>query len=76
MLELAKAMPGFVAFKNFAAPNGERVSIVEFESEETHKAWHDHPEHRVAQKLGREKFYADFEIQVRAVAREYGSATK
>ena len=76
MLELAKAMPGFVSFKNFSAPDGERVSIVEFESEETHKAWRDHPEHRVAQKLGREKFYAEFKIQVCKTVREYGSAVE
>ena len=70
MLELAKAMPGFVSFKNFAVPDGERVSIIEFESEETHKAWRDHPEHRIAQKLGREKFYAEFKIQICSVIRQ------
>ena len=74
MLDLAKAMPGFVAFKNFAAPDGERVLVIEFESEETHNAWRDHPDHRIAQKLGREKFYADFEIQVCSVMRQYGAA--
>lgn len=76
MLELAKAMPGFVAFKNFTAPDGERLSIIEFESEETHKAWRDHPEHRAAQKLGREKFYAEFKIQVCSLVRQYGSAAE
>lgn len=69
-------MPGFVAFKNFTAPDGERVSIIEFESEETHDAQRDHPEHRVAQKLGREKFYAEFKIQVCSEVRQYRSAAK
>ncbi|MGH7440777.1 MAG: antibiotic biosynthesis monooxygenase family protein [Gemmatimonadales bacterium] len=64
MFELASAMPGFVAFKTFVADDGERVSIVEFDSQESHDAWRNHPDHRVAQGLGREKFYADYRIQV------------
>ena len=69
--QLAKSMPGFVAIKAFAAPDGERVSIVEFASEEEHRAWREHPEHRVAQKLGREKFYSEFRIQVCRLERDY-----
>src|SRR5438093_11817341 len=61
---LATAMPGFVSIKTFTAEDGERVSIVEFASEETHRAWREHPEHRVAQALGRQKFYAEYRIQV------------
>jgi heme-degrading monooxygenase HmoA len=74
MLELARAMPGFVAFKTFTAPDGERVSIVEFESEEATIAWRDHPAHRAAQELGRKKFYSEYSIQVCDVMRAYGSA--
>ena len=47
-------------------------SIVEFASEETHNAWRGHPEHREAQRLGREKFYSEFSIQVCRVDRAYG----
>lgn len=71
MHELASAMPGFVSFKTFTAADGERVSLVEFESWETHEAWRNHPEHRLAQQLGREKFYAEFRIQVCLVERDY-----
>ena len=72
MDELAHQMPGFVSIKTFNAPDGERVSIVEFESEATHNAWRQHPEHREAQRLGRELFYSEFKIQVCAVERAYG----
>src|SRR4051812_45177887 len=61
---LAEAMPGFLSLKTFTASDGERVSLVEFASEETHNAWRDHPEHRKAQALGRERFYAEYQIQV------------
>ena len=72
MHQLATAMPGFVSNKTFAADDGERVSIIEFESEATHGAWRDHPEHREAQRLGRERFYAEFQIQVCSLVRRYG----
>ena len=71
MVELASQQPGFVAIKTFAAVDVERVSIVEFESEAAHGAWRDHPEHREAQRLGRERFYAEFQIQVCSPVRRY-----
>ena len=70
MLELARAMPGFVDFKSFVADDGERVSVVTFASMEYHRAWRDHPEHRWAQLLGRERFYASYRITVAEVTDE------
>lgn len=64
MESLARGMPGFVSIKTFYARDGERVSIVEFETAETHDTWRNHPEHKEAQRLGREKFYSEFRIQV------------
>lgn len=49
--ELAVAMPGFMGQKSFMAEDGERVSIVEFASEDTHQAWREHPGHRVPKGL-------------------------
>lgn len=68
----ARAMPGFVDFKTFAADDGERVSIVEFDSVAAHNRWRDHPAHRTAQRRGRESFYADYRIVVGEVLRERG----
>ena len=62
MNELARTMPGYVSHKGFAAEDGERCTIVEFESEEAHRGWAQHPEHREAQKLGRAKFYREYSI--------------
>jgi heme-degrading monooxygenase HmoA len=64
MVQLASAMPGFISFKTFSADDGERVSLIEFESEETVKAWREHLEHRQAQRRGREAFYRRYSIQV------------
>ena len=72
MIELACAMPGFVSFKTFAAGDGERVSLIEFESEETAAAWRNHPEHRQAQHRGREAYYQRYSVQVCQEVRRYG----
>lgn len=70
MSELAKRMPGYVSHKTFVAEDGERVTIVEFESEEAQRAWRMHPEHLEAQKKGRQAFYSEFRLQICTVQRE------
>jgi len=64
MNELAKTMPGYLSHKGFLAEDGERCTIVEFASEDAHRAWAEHPQHREAQKLGRQKFYTEYSIHV------------
>lgn len=64
MNELARTMPGYVSHKGFLAEDGERCTIVEFASEDAHRAWAEHPQHREAQKLGRQKFYLEYSIHV------------
>ena len=59
---LARTMPGYVSIKFFVADDGERLSIVEFESWETMEAWRANPEHLDAQRLGREQFYTEFSV--------------
>jgi heme-degrading monooxygenase HmoA len=71
ILELARTMPGFVDFKSFEADDGERVSVITFESMETQLAWRDHPEHRAAQQMGRDQFYASYDISVSEVKGEH-----
>ncbi|MCB9596003.1 MAG: antibiotic biosynthesis monooxygenase [Sandaracinaceae bacterium] len=67
----ARAMPGFVSFKSFSAPDGEHVSIVAFDSPETQRAWREHPLHREAQRLGRERWYAEYDITVCEVLHQH-----
>jgi heme-degrading monooxygenase HmoA len=71
MQRLAAAMPGYVSSKDFEASDGEALSIVEFSSEETLRAWRNHPEHRQAQQAGRERFFAAYQIQVCTPLRSY-----
>jgi heme-degrading monooxygenase HmoA len=70
MNELAKTMPGYISHKGFFADDGERVTVVEFESEEGMRAWRMNPEHRAAQKKGRESYYAEYSVQICQLTRE------
>lgn len=70
MSELAKTMPGYVSHKGFLADDGEKVTIVEFESEETQRAWAMHPEHLDAKKKGRAAFYSAYKVQTCKLLRE------
>jgi heme-degrading monooxygenase HmoA len=70
MIELASTMPGYISHKDFFAEDGERVTIVEFESEEAQRAWRMHPEHREAQRKAREVYYTAYSVQVCELKRE------
>ena len=61
MFELAQSMPGFISFKSFNSDDGERVSIIEFQSLDSLQAWRDHPEHKKAQQLGCDWYYTEYE---------------
>ena len=70
MSELAKGMPGYISHKGFMAPDGERVTIVEFENEESLRGWSHQSEHMEAKKKGRSDFYSEYRIQVCTVLRQ------
>lgn len=64
MMNLAEAMPGFISYKVYTSEDGERCSIVEFESHEQLLAWRNLPEHRNAQQIGRERYYEEYTLHV------------
>ena len=70
MIELGSAMPGFVSYREYAAADGESVTLVEFESHAQLAAWRDHPEHRSAQDWGRAQLFSEYRIQVCDMVRE------
>lgn len=71
---LARTMPGLVDFKTFAADDGERVTLAEFDTLGNARAWAEHPEHLEAPRLGRERFYAAYRVQVCENVRAYNFA--
>jgi len=52
-----------------------RCTIVEFENEEGLRTWRTNPEHLVAQKMARQKYYTEYSVQVCTLDRESKFAT-
>ena len=69
MLDTAKTMPGFVDVKAFKSDDGERLTVVWWQDEETLRAWRTHARHLVAQKTGRERWYAYYTLEVAEIVR-------
>jgi heme-degrading monooxygenase HmoA len=71
MNELVSQIEGYQGAKAFTAEDGETIAVVQFDSHEALLRWRAHPEHREAQRAGREKFYATYDIRVCSVERAY-----
>lgn len=69
MVNLARTMPGFVDVKAFTAEDGERLTVVWWEDEETLRGWRENVRHRVAQRVGREKWYQYYKLEVAELVR-------
>lgn len=70
MAELVSAMPGFLGM-DYGESEGRELLVARFESHEALKAWREQPSHLVAQRRGREEFFAHYRIEVCEVVRSY-----
>jgi heme-degrading monooxygenase HmoA len=68
--ETARNAPGFVAMKSYAADDGERLTIVRWNDAETLKQWREYARHREAQRIGRERWYQWYQIEVAELVRD------
>jgi heme-degrading monooxygenase HmoA len=66
---IAETMPGMLSARDYVADDGERVSIIEFDSAENLRRWREHPEHVRAQDRGRAEWYSWYAIQICIVER-------
>jgi heme-degrading monooxygenase HmoA len=62
MEALARAQPGFLAFKSYAAEDGEVVAISEWADETAARAWGRQAEHAETQRRGRAEYYQDYTL--------------
>jgi heme-degrading monooxygenase HmoA len=66
------AMEEFGCLEFHAVTEGEHeIALSYWPSEEAIRAWKAHPEHRLAQQAGRERWYDAYSVQVATVTREY-----
>jgi heme-degrading monooxygenase HmoA len=69
MLDLARTMPGFVDVKSYTSDDGERLTVVWWQDEDTLRAWRTHARHLVAQQTGRERWYEYYDMDVAEIVR-------
>lgn len=68
------ALEEFGCLEFHAVAEGQHeVALSYWPSEEAIRAWRSHPEHLLAQKAGRERWYESYSVQVAQVTREYRS---
>lgn len=72
MRELALSEFGCLEFT--AVTEGDTEIALSYWPSEAHiKAWKDHPEHRAAQKMGRDLWYSSYSVQIAKISRDYSS---
>lgn len=71
MVKLASQQPGCLGFDSARDARGFGITVSYWQSLEAIKAWRDHPEHKEAQNLGREKWYNEYDIHIAKVERSY-----
>jgi heme-degrading monooxygenase HmoA len=71
MLELAAEQPGFLGVESVREDLG--ITISYWSDLESIKKWKAHAEHRVAQEMGKERWYSRYKTRIALVERDYGS---
>ncbi len=73
MEQLAAEQPGYLGFES--ARDGLGIAISYWKDEQSIRAWKSNMEHKLAQQLGREKWYTAYKTRVCRVERDYDKKT-
>jgi heme-degrading monooxygenase HmoA len=71
MMELALQQPGSLGAESVRGDNGLGITVAYFKDEASIRAWKHHARHLAAQRLGKERWYAHYELRVAKVERAY-----
>ncbi len=72
MDELAAKQQGYLGAESVRQADGLGITISYWKDEASILAWKENVEHTAARKLGREKWYKQYELRVAKVERAYG----
>jgi heme-degrading monooxygenase HmoA len=72
MVELAAQQPGFLGVESVRGTDGFGITVSYWKNEEAIRQWKVHMEHAKAQEGGKRVWYADYQLRVAKVEREYG----
>jgi len=70
IVRLAELQPGYLGHESVR--DGLGITVSYWESLEAIKSWKANTDHLVAQKFGREKWYAAYKTRIALVERDYG----
>src|SRR5262249_43016432 len=70
MVELASAQPGFLGIESVRGADGSGITISYWDSLDAIHRWGEHAEHRLAQQMGRSRWYEVFRLRVCRVEAE------
>lgn len=71
MLDYAEEIPGYIGIESSRDANGFAITVSYWTSEDAIKTWRNHSKHQIAQKLGHERWYDNFQLRVARVERQY-----
>jgi len=64
MVELGSMQPGFLGVESARGADGIGITVSYWASLEAIRSWREHFEHRIAQELGREKWYQWYRLHI------------
>jgi len=70
MRDIAISQFGRIEFHS-ATEGRDEVALSYWPDEESIRAWKAHPDHILAQKSGRERWYESYSVQIAQIGREY-----
>jgi len=71
---LVERIDGFQSIERFESlyEPGKLLSLGFFTDEQALAAWRGNSEHRIAQELGRQRYFLDYRLRIAEVVRDYG----
>jgi heme-degrading monooxygenase HmoA len=73
MVELAAQQPGFLGVESVRGADGFGITVSYWASLESIASWKRDEEHRAAQDSGRRLWYAEYQVRIVEVTRDYGT---
>ena len=70
MLELARQQPGYLGVES--AREGLGITVSYWRDLEAIKAWKQQAEHKLAQKMGQQRWYSAYKTRIALVEKDYG----
>jgi len=71
MVELAQKQQGYLGIESVREDGGKGITVSYWQDIDSIKAWKENMDHCEARKLGKEKWYDDYQLQIAKVEQGY-----